>query len=86
MSISPEHTLPRRVLIVDGDEASRESMSTVLRAVEFEVAVARDGAHALGARFLAPDEAKEALTEWLAQAFSGEERHQRRIEKIDTQS
>jgi ribose 5-phosphate isomerase B len=40
----------------------------------------------LGARFLAPDEAKEALAEWLARAFSGEQRHQRRIEKIDTQS
>ena len=40
----------------------------------------------LGARFLAQDEAKEALAEWLARPFSGEERHQRRIEKIDTQA
>ncbi len=40
----------------------------------------------LGARFLSTEEAKEALAEWLAQPFSGEERHQRRIEKIDTQS
>jgi ribose 5-phosphate isomerase B len=37
----------------------------------------------LGARFLSADEAKEALKEWLIRPFSGEERHQRRIRKID---
>ena len=40
----------------------------------------------LGARFLDADEAKEALKDWLSRGFSGEERHQRRIEKIDTQA
>ncbi|OGG51080.1 hypothetical protein A3C18_03715 [Candidatus Kaiserbacteria bacterium RIFCSPHIGHO2_02_FULL_54_11b] len=40
----------------------------------------------LGARFLPIEEAKKALAEWLEQVFSGEERHQRRIEKIDTQA
>lgn len=38
----------------------------------------------LGARFLTREEAKKALSEWLKQPFSAEERHQRRIEKIDT--
>jgi ribose 5-phosphate isomerase B len=37
----------------------------------------------LGVRFLSLDEAKEAVETWLETAFSGEERHIRRIEKID---
>jgi ribose 5-phosphate isomerase B len=38
----------------------------------------------LGARFLAVDEAKEALDIWLTHPFSGEERHVRRNRAIDT--
>jgi len=37
----------------------------------------------LGARFLTSDEAKEAVTTWLATGFSSDERHARRIAKID---
>ncbi|PJE74348.1 MAG: ribose-5-phosphate isomerase [Candidatus Taylorbacteria bacterium CG10_big_fil_rev_8_21_14_0_10_41_48] len=36
----------------------------------------------LGARFLSPDEAKRAVKLWLDTAFSGDERHKRRIGKI----
>lgn len=38
----------------------------------------------LAARFLKSDEAKEAVTLWLTIPFLGDERHRRRIEKIDT--
>ena len=38
----------------------------------------------LGARFLDSDEAKDAVRIWLQANFSEEERHVRRIEKLDT--
>lgn len=37
----------------------------------------------LGARFISKDEAKRAVTLWLNTQFSGDERHVRRIEKLD---
>jgi len=37
----------------------------------------------LGARFVEIDEAKEVLRIWLDTAFSGEDKHVRRIEKLD---
>lgn len=37
----------------------------------------------LGARFLSLDEAERAVKVWLETSFSDEERHRRRIEKID---
>ena len=38
----------------------------------------------LGARFLEGAEAKEVVKIWLGTAFSGDERHVRRIHKLDT--
>jgi len=36
----------------------------------------------LGARFISPVEALNAVTLWLATAFSGDERHKRRLQKL----
>jgi ribose 5-phosphate isomerase B len=38
----------------------------------------------LGARFLSVDEAKDAVKKWLEQPFSGEDRHARRIQMLDS--
>lgn len=38
----------------------------------------------LGARFVSENEAKEAIKLWLETPFTNEERHKRRLEKIDT--
>jgi DNA-binding response OmpR family regulator len=43
----PTDNLPRRVLIVDDDELVRETVSTLLKAANFEGATAVDGAEAL---------------------------------------
>lgn len=40
----------------------------------------------LGARLLSADEAKAAVDLWLKTGFSGDERHVRRIKKLDGQS
>jgi ribose 5-phosphate isomerase B len=37
----------------------------------------------LGARFLTPEEAKEVVRTWLSTDFSHEERHSRRLQKIE---
>ncbi len=37
----------------------------------------------LGARFLSLDEAKKAVKLWLDTAYSGDERHERRIKKLE---
>jgi ribose 5-phosphate isomerase B len=37
----------------------------------------------LGARFVAPDDALEAVSVWLTTEYSGEERHERRIQQIE---
>jgi len=41
---------------------------------------------ALGARFVSLEEAIEAIKRWMVVDFPGEERHLRRLEKIDSQA
>ncbi|WP_116808443.1 response regulator [Steroidobacter cummioxidans] len=47
MSASPDFSPPRRALIVDADQALRESASALLKLQGFEVAAAADGVEAL---------------------------------------
>lgn len=47
MSAAPDLSLPRRALIVDDDEPTRESVAALLKLQGFEVATAADGAEAL---------------------------------------
>ena len=47
MSAAPDFTVPRRALIVDDDQAIRESAAALLKLQGFEVATAADGAEAL---------------------------------------
>jgi ribose 5-phosphate isomerase B len=58
------------------------------RAAPDEIALSRlhndSNVLALGARFLSEAEAKDAVRRWLATPFSGEERHARRIAKVDS--
>lgn len=57
------------------------------RLIPKEIIIAREHNDAnvlsLGARFLSDDEAKMAVKEWLETPFSHEERHARRIQKIE---
>lgn len=47
MSAAPDLTVPRRALIVDDDQATRESAAALLKLKGFEVAIAADGTEAL---------------------------------------
>ncbi len=57
------------------------------RAVPEEIKISREHNDAnilsLGVRFLSYEEAREAVRQWLSTPFSGDERHVRRIKKID---
>src|SRR3989338_8849168 len=67
-----------RALVFNGQYAPTDG-----RELPDEIKISREHNDAnilsLGARFLNFDEAKEAVSEWLAMPFSGEERHVRRL-------
>jgi len=71
-----------RAVVFNGQYQPRDG-----RAVPDEIVLSREHNDAnilsLGARFLTAEEAQEAVKKWLETRFSGEERHIRRIRKIE---
>ncbi len=57
------------------------------RQIPDEILLSRDhndsNVLALGARFLSGEEARDAVEKWINTPFSGDERHKRRLEKIN---
>lgn len=74
-----------RAIVFNGQYAPADG-----RSVPHEIEVAREHNDAnilsLGARFLNDNEAREAVRLWLITSFSGDERHVRRIAKIEQYS
>ena len=74
-----------RAIVFNGQYAPNDG-----RDIPHEITTAREHNDAnilsLGARFLNIEEAKVAVREFLATPFSGDERHARRIEKIERYS
>lgn len=71
-----------RAIVFNGQYCPRDG-----REVPDEIVISRQHNNSnvlsLGARFLNESEAKEAVKVWLETPFKGEERHVRRIEKIE---
>lgn len=71
-----------RAVVFNGQYAPTDG-----REIPDEIALSREHNNsnilALGARFLNEDEAREAVKKWLETPFSGDERHIRRLAKID---
>lgn len=72
-----------RAIVFNGQYAPKDE-----RVVPEEIKLSREhndaNVLALGARFLSEEEAMTAVTQWLDTPFSGEDRHMRRIKKIDS--
>ena len=72
-----------RAVVFNGQYAPRDG-----REVPNEIAISREHNDAnvlsLGARFLDLEEASEAVLKWIRTEFTNEERHIRRIRKIDS--
>ena len=71
-----------RAIVFNGQYAPKDG-----REVPLEVPLSREHNNAniisLGARFLSREEAQDAVRVWLETAFSGDERHVRRLAKIE---
>jgi len=71
-----------RAIVFNGQYCPKDG-----RVVPEEITVSRQhndsNILSLGARFLNEDEAKQAVKVWLETSFSGEERHARRLKKIE---
>lgn len=82
--VANRHAGVRAVVYYGPTESKEDSDHAALSILEASRMHNNANVLSLGARFITTPHAHEAVSKWLATEFSGDERHLRRIEKIES--